>query len=83
MSINYITHQCPKCKGSGLIKKDQFICESCNKGNFTICTLCEKIQFRGKYEECNTCFGRGEIFFDKKTKHKTFKPLSVSQQKKI
>ena len=66
----------------GVIKKKQFLCDSCNKcnnGNFTICALCENIQFRGNYGECNTCFGRGEIFFDKKTKQKTFKPLQTKE----
>ena len=78
MIKEYIAQRCLICKGSGLMKKDKlFKCNVCAKTNITCCSLCENIIFRGHFTECEKCYGTGEIYIDKITKKRTFKPLDT------
>ena len=51
--------QCPRCKGWGLEKKVAVKCDC----STTFCMYCEKTAgFRVQpYEECEVCYGSGEI----------------------
>ena len=61
MERKNIILQCKKCKGSGFQKKKIiYTCEHC--GSKYNCMYCENVAFKGLYEECTMCVGRGEIF---------------------
>ena len=76
MDKTYVSQQCSQCEGAGLQrKKKPFVCLSCNG---KACAQCESIKSKGNYDECNICYGSGEIYTDKKSLKRTFKPLYCS-----
>jgi hypothetical protein len=58
---------CYKCSGSGLIlRKTPYVCKYCNDNEkIQSCYLCENIP-RGKYIECDICYGDGYIIINNK-----------------
>jgi hypothetical protein len=76
MDKTYVSRQCSQCKGAGL-KKKTFVCLSCNG---KACAQCEYIKSKGNYAECDICYGCGEIYTDKKSQKRTFKPLYCSEK---
>ena len=72
MSKSFTKKTCSVCDGYGLIKKKAFICKNCSENNFTRCSYCEHRKYKGKYGECNICFGDGELYFNKDTKKRCF-----------
>jgi hypothetical protein len=74
MSKSFTKKTCSLCNGCGLVKKSQFICKICSANNLTRCTFCEHRKYKGKYGECNICFGDGELYFNKDAKKRYFPP---------
>jgi len=74
MSKTFTKKTCPLCDGCGLVKKKQFKCKICSANNLTRCAVCEHCKYKGTYDECYTCFGDGELYFDRNTKKRYFPP---------
>ena len=52
-------HQCSLCSGSGYVKQNSEICDSCNGKK---CIYCNSTGLKKlPYETCYRCFGAGEI----------------------
>ena len=65
-----IKTKCYDCCGSGfVIRKEPYKCKHC-KSNEKIynCYLCENVK-RGKYVECNKCYGTGNFIINNKYIH--------------
>jgi len=62
--------RCVKCQGTGLIeRKVSFKCLSCGSTSPTKkCRICEHMWKWGNVEECNVCWGAGEIQIKQKEK---------------
>lgn len=62
-----IKTKCYECSGSGfVIRKEPYICKHCkNNEKIFNCYLCENVK-RGKYVECNRCYGTGNIIINNK-----------------
>ena len=58
---------CQSCKGIGLTSRNEpFICKHCvNNEKVLRCYLCENVG-KGKYIECNECYGIGYILINNK-----------------
>ena len=55
------TIRCNKCKGSGLIQRDdKYICENCKKNGLFRCYLCQNVT-RGLFIECDICYSIGVL----------------------
>jgi len=62
-----IKSKCYQCSGSGfIIRKEPFKCKNCEKNEkIRVCYLCENVE-RGKYVECNKCYGTGNFIINNK-----------------
>ena len=52
------TKTCHKCKGSGLIVTEPYICNNCHTLNIQNCMYCENIN-KSLFGECYICHGSG------------------------
>ena len=66
--LQLIEHICTSCDGSGETYKKQ-VCPNC-KG--AICYRCEQYGSIKLYQECVSCGGYGQRYFDKKTGKQQF-----------